>query len=243
MKGIYEVRGRYNARIQLFGKTINLGTFYTLDEALEMQEAFRCKYSVAYKPVTDKYFGLTTSGHMFQARFKGAYLGQFETIGEAAEAINAYIIKNDISHHLIDIKIDDIIAANRAKAKRRKQVKEHDMERPRIRQKHGPEYYIQQDIRKFLELRGWIVRVISAGLHNIGLPDLLGMHKKYGLRLIEVKNPASFSFTSAQYKWYPIYCKNGGPVYIMTGANEENYARLFRSSNLWIYMAGLSDGK
>ena len=115
------------------------------------------------------------------------------------------------------------------------------MKRPKIKGKQGPEYKIQQAIIKYLEDRGWLVRVLNAGLYNVGLPDLLIMRKIEGIKFVEVKTPVkNVKFTAAQWKYYPQYCANGGPVYILTGADHENYMRLFGKSNLWIYMGGLN---
>ena len=116
------------------------------------------------------------------------------------------------------------------------------MQRPVIKGKHGPEYKIQQDIIKYLEDRGWLTRVVSGGLYNVGLPDIIACHKIYGIKFIEVKTPVkNVTFTKAQWHWYPKYNQNGAPVYVLTGADHENYMRLFDPSNLWLFMGGLND--
>ena len=113
----------------------------------------------------------------------------------------------------------------------------------RIKSIKGPEYKIQQSIIKYLEDRGWIVRIMAASMYIYGFPDLWAGHKKYGEKWIEVKNPASYKFTAAQLEFFPKMIACGCPIFILTAANEENYSRLFKKSNLWIYLGGFSYGK
>lgn len=98
-----------------------------------------------------------------------------------------------------------------------------------------PEKKIQNEIVKFLKLRGWyVVRIIGNTLQS-GLPDLYATHKDFGGRWIEVKLPEmkGSRFTPAQLDVMPKLNSNGSPVYIMTGASETEYQKLFkRESNL-----------
>jgi len=91
---------------------------------------------------------------------------------------------------------------------------------PKLRNKHGPEYYLQGKIVKRLIEVGWHVeRVIGNALQK-GLPDLMAMHPRYGIRLIDVKNPGSYSFTRAQKVKWPVFHSYGGGVYILTSPDE-----------------------
>lgn len=112
----------------------------------------------------------------------------------------------------------------------------------KIRNK-GPEHKIQKDIIPYLEDRGWRVRIMAASLYISGFPDLWAGHPKYGEKWIECKNPVSYSFTPAQLEFFPIMIACKCPIYILTAANEENYQRLFKKSNLWVYLGGFNDGK
>ncbi len=107
----------------------------------------------------------------------------------------------------------------------------------------GPEYKIQQRIIRFLQNRGWFVKVMTGTMYQWGIPDLLACHKRHGIKFIEVKNPESYSFTAAQYSEFPKFQAHGVPIYILTAANEANYNRLFASTdNLWEYMSGMAEG-
>jgi hypothetical protein len=39
-------------------------------------------------------------------------------------------------------------------------------------------------------------------------------------------------FTKAQLEWLPIMDANGSPVWVLTAANEHEYKKLFKKSNL-----------
>jgi len=244
--------GRFSARIRLFRKTLHLGFYNSAKEASEVVCAFAAKDYKVYSKTTRSdsktgYFGVSYDPRKggFQAQCKGVALGYFETIGEAAQAVNDYIIRFKFEHLLNDIKINDIIEANRAKERRQKEKNDaqekYELQRPKIKTKQGPEYSIQQAVIRYLEDRDWMVKVVNAGLYNFGFPDLVACHKNYGIKFIEIKQPVkNVSFTPAQYKYFPEFCRNGAPIYILTSANEENYQRLFDKSNLWIYMGKLN---
>ena len=111
----------------------------------------------------------------------------------------------------------------------------------KIRGVKGPEYKIQQKIIKFLQARGWFVKVMTGTLYQWGMPDLFACHPRYGIKLIEIKNPESYSFTAGQHSEFPKLQTHGAPVYVMTAATESNYKRLFEPSNLWKYMVGMAE--
>lgn len=74
-----------------------------------------------------------------------------------------------------------------------------------------------------------------------GLPDLYATHYTHGARWIEVKLPLmkGSKFTNAQYEVFPKLVANGSRIWILTGATEEEYKKLFKKCNLWEYMGGL----
>lgn len=91
---------------------------------------------------------------------------------------------------------------------------------PKLRSKHGPEYYIQKAVVKRLKELGWHVERIIGNALQKGLPDLLAMHPRYGQRLIDVKNPAHYTYTPAQREKWPIFDTFGAGVYIVTSPDE-----------------------
>jgi len=110
------------------------------------------------------------------------------------------------------------------------------MDKPRIRKQHGPEYGIQREVVRFLRLRGWWVERLIGMAWQSGLSDLLICHRHYGVRLLEIKQQEHFKFTRAQKAKFPRLMENGGGVWIMTEASEEQYQRLFKGPNLWDYL-------
>jgi hypothetical protein len=87
----------------------------------------------------------------------------------------------------------------------------------------GPESIIQDDLKDFLERRGWYVIVTHGSEFQMGLPDLYCAHYEYGVRWVEVKNPEKYSFTSAQRQVFPALMSKGVGIWILTGANEYQY--------------------
>lgn len=106
----------------------------------------------------------------------------------------------------------------------------------RIRKrKHGPEWYIQQDLIKFLETRGWLVEVMHGNLYQKGIPDLFAFRKDVGVRWIDCKNPASYTFTQDQRKKWPKWRDAGIGIWILTAATQEEYDKLFGPPNMGDY--------
>lgn len=101
----------------------------------------------------------------------------------------------------------------------------------------GPEEIIQDDIIKFLILRGWYVKATHGNMYQKGFPDLFACHTSYGHRWIEVKNPAAYSFTPAQVIEFPKMVANGSGIWILTAATEEEYNKLFKPANWWQFLA------
>lgn len=110
--------------------------------------------------------------------------------------------------------------------------------KPIYNRKVGPEAKIQDDIVKFLRERGWFVKIIHGNMYSHGLPDLYIAKRRYGSRWVEVKNPVSFKFTSAQWEDFPRMIAEGIGIWVMVAATEKEYQKLFQKPNLWVYMGG-----
>lgn len=171
-------------------------------------------------------------------------LGTYSTPEEAALVVNeAYTkIGEKPPNQLTDEELRHIkqLRVSRC-ADAIKRRREKEMRIPKILGVKGEEYKIQQKIKKYLENRGWFVKVLTGTMYQWGLSDLLVCHKDYGIKLIEVKNPNRYSFTAAQIHEFPKFISHGAPIYVLTAANEENYQRLFQPSNLWLYLSGIAE--
>lgn len=102
----------------------------------------------------------------------------------------------------------------------------------------GPEAQIQAAIIRMLRERGWFVKVLHGNMYQTGMPDLYAIKKRYGRRLIEVKNPGSFKFTPAQWEDFPRMVAEGEGIWVLVAATEKEYQKLFQKPNLWVYMGG-----
>ena len=101
----------------------------------------------------------------------------------------------------------------------------------KIRPKHGPEWVIQRDLMRYLRQRGWHVERTHGNLFQQGFPDLYVSHKEFGQRWIDVKNPVSYRYTKAQIQKWPIWDSYGIGIWIITGATEADYDKLFQPPN------------
>lgn len=101
-----------------------------------------------------------------------------------------------------------------------------------------PEDAIEKAIIEFLVYRGWFVKKMGASAFMSGVPDLFACHRIYGYRWIEVKLPdmKGSKFTSAQVIEFPKFVTHGAQIWILTAANQTEYAKLFKKGNLWQYM-------
>ena len=106
------------------------------------------------------------------------------------------------------------------------------------KKKHGPEWYIQQDIIKFLRAREWFVKSTHGSLYQSGFPDLFATHPTYKQRWIEVKLPnmKGSKFTGAQRITFPLMVAHGSGVWVLTGAIQSEYDKLFKECNWWQYL-------
>ncbi len=100
------------------------------------------------------------------------------------------------------------------------------------RAKHGPEWYIQQDLIAYLKARSWHVERMIGNAFQLGVPDLFLAHAKWGQRWVDVKRPGKdYSFTKAQKRKWPVWESFGIGIWILTAADQENYDRLFAPPN------------
>ena len=107
---------------------------------------------------------------------------------------------------------------------------------PKARKKRGPERIIQDDLVRLLKGYDWFVKETHGNMYQSGFPDVYAFHKSYGQRWIEVKNPDSYSFTSAQLEWFPMFSAHQCGIWILTAATETEYRKLFSAANWHIYL-------
>jgi hypothetical protein len=105
-----------------------------------------------------------------------------------------------------------------------------------IKPVRGPEGIIQSEIVKYLKVRDWLVLVTHGNLFQKGLPDLYVAHSLYGVRWIECKYHAAYSFTPAQREVFPALSSKGVGVWILTDATEDEYLKLFAPANWHQYL-------
>lgn len=85
--------------------------------------------------------------------------------------------------------------------------------------------------------RGWYIVIMHGSLYQQGIPDLFCTHRRFGIRLVEVKLPnmKGSRFTNAQNKVFPELSDNGAGIWILTGATESEYKKLFMPENWFEY--------
>lgn len=99
------------------------------------------------------------------------------------------------------------------------------------RAKHGPEYHIQSDLIEYLSDRGWLVERMIGNAYQSGIPDLYCFHPTWLSRWIDVKVEGRYSFTRQQRIKWPRWEKFGVGIWILTGADQSQYDRLFGPPN------------
>jgi hypothetical protein len=102
--------------------------------------------------------------------------------------------------------------------------------------KHGPEWFIQQDLITFLRVRGWLVEHTHGSQYQTGFPDLYCFHPKWGQRWIDCKRPVGCSFTRAQKIKWPEWESFGVQIWILTAATQTEYDKLFALPNWRSYV-------
>lgn len=105
-----------------------------------------------------------------------------------------------------------------------------------IRHTTGPEAKIQQAIINMLRIREWFVKPTHGNMYQSGFPDLYACHVRYGARWIEVKNKEAYEFTPAQVETFPQICAHGVGIWILTAAVEDEYLKLFRPFNWYVFL-------
>lgn len=103
--------------------------------------------------------------------------------------------------------------------------------------KQTPERIIQDKLILYLRARCWFVEETHGNAYQNGFPDLFCTHASYGQRWIEVKNPEKYAFTAAQLLKFPQFVANGSGIWILTAANESEYAKLFKKCNWYQYLS------
>lgn len=94
-----------------------------------------------------------------------------------------------------------------------------------------PELKIRTDLVEYLTLREWLVEITHGSKFQHGIPDLFCNHIKYGYRWVECKNPKAYAFTKSQKVKFPIWEKHGVGIWILVGATEHEYDKLFAPPN------------
>lgn len=98
-----------------------------------------------------------------------------------------------------------------------------------------PEAKVQADLIEFLRNRDWVVSATHGNAFQKGFPDLYAAHKRHGQRWIDCKVEGKYSFTKAQKVIWPLWEAVGVGIWILTGANNEQYERLFKPPNMRDY--------
>jgi hypothetical protein len=107
---------------------------------------------------------------------------------------------------------------------------------PRRDREDGPEAKIVKAVIKRLELLGWYVKILHMNVFTSGMPDLYITHKKYGSRLVEIKNRQNYRFTAAQLECFEQLEAHGSGVWVLSGHDDEEIAKLFKPSNWYRYL-------
>ncbi len=93
------------------------------------------------------------------------------------------------------------------------------------------EFRLQHELIAYLEVRDWLVERMIGNAFQKGIPDLYIHHRKWGARWIDVKVEGKYSFTRDQKRKWPIWEQHGVGIWILTGADQANYDKLFRPPN------------
>ena len=91
------------------------------------------------------------------------------------------------------------------------------------------EAQIQRAIVELLESRNWLTQVMGANQFQSGYPDLYIFRRDCGERWLEIKRPENYFFTVPQRKRWRRWEQIGIGVWIMSGATEEEYRKLFKN--------------
>lgn len=109
----------------------------------------------------------------------------------------------------------------------------------------GIEAEIQKAIIRELMKRGWSVRPTHGNLYQHGFPDLFCCHKIYGIRWVEVKDPARRGnvFTPSQAEYFHELASHGVGVWILIGHTDDELRKLHEEPNWVLYLPIMRKGR
>jgi hypothetical protein len=105
--------------------------------------------------------------------------------------------------------------------------------RKAYKRKNREQQIRDKEIRPMLKDLGWLVEVTHGNRFMKGFPDLYLMHPEFSSRWVDVKVEGDYEYTEAQRKKWPRWHKHGTGIWIMTGASQDQYERLFKPPN-WL---------
>jgi hypothetical protein len=94
-----------------------------------------------------------------------------------------------------------------------------------------PEEKIRNDLREFLQVRGWLVEIMHGNMYQSGIPDAYLFRRDAGPRWVDFKTPNRYSFTRAQRRKWPQWERHGVGIWVLTAATQEEYDKLFGPPN------------
>lgn len=99
-----------------------------------------------------------------------------------------------------------------------------------------PEDQLKEKIKSFLAQRGWLVEHTHGNVYQKGLPDLYCWNEQLGIhRWVDVKMPNRHTYTKDQCQKWTYWESKGLGVWIMMGASEGWYQKLFEPPNFREY--------
>lgn len=92
---------------------------------------------------------------------------------------------------------------------------------------------IREGIIRKMRYLEWYVQIMHGNLFTKGFPDLFTAHIRYGIRLIEVKQPDETKsyFTAAQIETFPKMEAAGVGIWILVSDSDQEYSKLFQAPN------------
>lgn len=94
-----------------------------------------------------------------------------------------------------------------------------------------PEKVIRDNLKRYLTRRHWLVEVTHGNRFQVGIPDLWLAHVEHGHRWVDTKVKGRYSLTKAQRIKWPKWEEHGVGIWILTGATDGDYAKLFELPN------------
>lgn len=104
----------------------------------------------------------------------------------------------------------------------------------KITSRKGPEAIIQAKLSIELKGRDWYVKSTHGNMYQSGFPDLYCYHPKFGQRWVECKVKEKYVFTPAQLENFPMMSAHGIGIWILTGFDQHEIAKLFKPPN-WMW--------